>query len=117
MGAKEQAEYLFSRIGWGRENAVMRPDNTQVDRILRSLVEAWNWIDGNYPIINVGGGYYKPRGWIPAEVIEYRKYRARDDARKRSLDMKGRMMDKNFFEYADSCHDEGYEQLSLPVKS
>lgn len=38
MGPKEQAESLFSYIGYGRENAVNRPTNRTVDRYLRDLV-------------------------------------------------------------------------------
>lgn len=118
MGAKEQAEYLFSRIGWGQENAVMRPANGDVDRLLRDLVKKHN-SDKDKPgvIINVGNGYYKPRKRILAELSEYREYRNKDDSRERELHHKGEVMDLKFFnpKLIGEIQTEDYEQLSLPV--
>jgi len=118
MRKREQAEAFFLRIGWGKENAVTRPQDSDVDRILRDLIEKYN-SDINKPgvIINVGDGYYMPRKWILAENLEYKKYRRKDRSREKKLHHKGTVMDCKFYSSSVTgiTRKEIYEQLSLPV--
>ncbi len=118
MGPKEQAEYLFFCIGWGRENAVTRPEDGDIDRNLRALVEKHN-SDIKKPgvIINVGNGYYKPRNWVLVEMLEYKEYRNKYNSREKKLHDKGKAMDCKFYrsELMNEIPYETYEQLSLPV--
>lgn len=113
MGPKEQAEFLFSLIGWGKENSVTRPKDPNVDRELRDFVKKHNSDEEKLGvIINVGNGYYKPRSWVLEEKLEFREYRAKDNSRERELHSKGKIMDYKFYRMET---DEEYEQLSLPV--
>lgn len=108
MGPKEQAESLFSYIGYGRENAVNRPTNRTVDRYLRDLVARAN--ERGEVIINVGNGYYRPRFSDPVERSEFEEYINKDISRANKTKVKVEMMKAAFMK--DSL---GYEQLSLPV--
>lgn len=108
MGPKEQAESLFSYIGYGRENAVNRPTNRTVDRYLRDLVARAN--ERGEVIINVGEGYYRPRFFDPVERMEFEEYTNKDISRANKTRAKVEMMKAAFMK--DS---PGYEQLSLPV--
>lgn len=112
MGAKEQAEYLFSRIGWGRENALMRPANRTVDRYLRELIARAN--ERGEVIINVGEGYYRPRFFDPVERMEFEEYINKDISRANRTKAKvGRM--REAFMKSSPGYTEAFEQLSLPV--
>lgn len=112
MGAKEQAEYLFSRIGWGRENALMRPANRTVDRYLRELIARAN--ERGEVIINVGEGYYRPRFFDPVERMEFEEYINKDISRAKRTKEKVDRMKVAFLENSPG-YKEAYEQLSLPV--
>lgn len=117
MRKKDVAEYLFSLVGYGRENAVKRSPHGGVDRIFRNITHKWNRIKGNHPIINTGNGYYKPRRWIPVEEREFKEYIAKEESRIRQETDKLENMKAEFYqmEREEKQLPPPYEQLSLPV--
>lgn len=64
------AEMIFNRIGDGHRNAVGRPDDLNVDRKLRALIEHANH-NGDC-IISGKNGYYRP---IPGNEIDEAEYK------------------------------------------
>lgn len=112
MKPKEQAQKLFSHIGYGRENAVTRPTNRTIDRYLRDMVARAN--EQGEVIINVGNGYYKPRFFDPVERMEFEEYINKDISRANRTRKKVNKMRKAFFTGSPG-YMKAYEQLSLPV--
>lgn len=111
----EQAEYLFSKIGYGRKNRVPRPADEDVDRLLRLLIKEYNSkIQEKGPTINEGDGYYIPRRWIPSEKIAFDRYFWKEAQRETSLHYKNLAMYASF-QGMKKCKESEYEQLSLPV--
>lgn len=117
MRSRDIAKYLFSLVGYGKENAVKRSPHAGVDRIFRNIIHRWNQIKGNHPIINAGNGYYKPRPWIPAEEREFREYISKEESRIRQETDKLENMKAEFYRMGgeEEQSNSGYEQLSLPV--
>ena len=112
------AEHLFSQITYGKKNAIPRPFNRAADRSLRDRVSQWNKNKKNDPIINVGAGYYKPRPWIPEEVLDFNQYMATESPRIKSTSIKLNSMRASFKRMEKECsgEKEQYEQLSLPFE-
>lgn len=66
--SKSHAEYLFSRIGTGRDNAMKRPRGS-ADRRFRDMISKAN-LSGDC-IINNGEGYFRPGEDDESEVEQY----------------------------------------------
>lgn len=115
MKLNEQAEFLFYKIGYGQENALIRTKADNIDRVVRGLVNLEN-IRGSGVIINVGHGYYRPRPGIAEEEMEFKEYIAKEESRARQiLDKVDHMKFKFYQERKDESPSCFYEQLSLPV--
>ena len=112
------AEHLFSQITYGKGNPIPRPVNRAVDRQLRECISQWNSKSENDPIINVGGGYYKPRPWIQEEASDFRQYMAKESSRAEFIFTKLCPMNTAFKRMANNGEEEKekYEQLSLPLE-
>lgn len=117
MKNRDVTEYLFSLVGYGKENAVKRSPCGGVDRIFRNITHRWNRTKGNHPIINAGYGYYKPRPGIPAEEREFREYISKEESRIRQETDKLENMKAEFYRMGieEEQPNTAYEQLSLPV--
>ena len=102
LNMRTQAESLFLQIGYGRENAIVRPENKTLDRHLRDLVTQAN--ENGEVIINVGEGYYRPRPWIIAEKMEFNEYIAKDDSRAKRILRKKKKM-QSAFEQIGGAHE------------
>ena len=81
-------------IPYGHANAVQRPANQIMDRILRGKIEKANRNDDC--IINVGNGYYRP---VPGDVTdesELNEYLSKELSRARNVLAKRAAMQTTF---------------------
>ena len=81
-------------IPYGHANAVQRPANQIMDRILRGKIEKANRNDDC--IINVGNGYYRP---VPGDVTdesELNEYLSKELSRARNVLTKRKAMITTF---------------------
>ena len=125
LNKKKQAELLFAQIGYGRENALTRPENDSIDRQLRKLIETAN--ENGDVIINVDEGYYRPRRGVMIEDMEFKEYLAVNDAKAEKILCKNRKM-RHSYEQMGGIHElkeqrsawrtgsgEDFEQLRLQL--
>lgn len=89
-----EARLLFRQIGIGRERAIKRPENRNLDRKLRRLIAEAN--AQGCLIINVGSGIYIPRLDVPEEDSELREYIAKETSRGVETLKKARAMNKAY---------------------
>lgn len=97
----EQAKEYFDRIPDGHANAIQRPWNRSVDRVLRSMIERAN--NNRDCIINVGNGIYRPRPGDPVDEKELNEYLNKELHRARAIQMKLLCMKKTFDGWKDSA--------------
>ena len=86
-----RAEELFSLIGTGKNNALMRPYNKRVDRALRKLINEANR-SGQDCIINSGKGYYRPDFSSEEDTHEAKVYLVKEFHRCREVGYKYKQM-------------------------
>lgn len=79
----EIAKHYFDRIPTGHEHPLQRPTDSYTDRVLRRMVEDAN--NNGDCIINVGGGYYRPRPHNKVDVKEFNEYLKKDLSRARKV--------------------------------
>ena len=70
--AQSHAQVLFDSIKTGRDHAIARPRDANIDRAFRILVAEAN--KNGDCIINVGNGYYRPTKGDPLEESELNHY-------------------------------------------
>lgn len=105
MSDIEKATDYFNRIPDGHRNAIQRPWNRSVDRVLRSMIEREN--NNGDCIINVGNGIYRPIPGDPVDEKELNEYLAKERHRARSIQIKRLSMKKTF---------EGWKYQALYAK-
>lgn len=88
------AEMIFNRIGDGHRNAVGRPDDLNVDRKLRALIEHANH-NGDC-IIPGKNGYYRPIPGNEIDEAEYKIYMRQNKSRIDKLKSKQACMNVAF---------------------
>lgn len=88
------AEMIFNRIGDGHRNAVGRPDDLNVDRKLRALIEHANH-NGDC-IISGKNGYYRPIPGNEIDEAEYKIYMRQNKSRIDKLKSKQACMNVAF---------------------
>ena len=101
MTTREQALEYFNRIPDGHRNAIQRPWNKLVDRVLRKMIEKAN--NNGDCIINVGEGIYRP---IPGDAVdeaELNHYLNRELHRARAIQIKRLNMKQTFEGWRDSA--------------
>lgn len=89
---KSHAEYLFSRIGTGRDRAMKRPKGS-ADRHLRDLISKAN-LSGDC-IINIGDGYFRPD---ENDGPALRQYLSMERHRASEISKKALMMEAAYYE-------------------
>lgn len=105
-----KAEDYFNRIPDGHRNAIQRPCNENIDRILRAMIEKAN--GSGDCIINIGEGIYRPIPGDPVDEAELDKYLAKDLHRARAILFKGKCMRQTFdswksdAEYAEAVREK-----------
>ena len=97
----EQAKEYFDRIPDGHANAIQRPWNRSVDRVLRSMIERAN--NNGDCVINVGNGIYRPRPGDPVDEKELNEYLNKELHRARAIQLKRLCMKKTFEGWKDSA--------------
>lgn len=88
------AEAIFNRIGDGHRNAIGRPDDSNIDRKLRALIEHANH-NGDC-IISGNNGYYRPIPGNEVDEAEYRIYMRQNESRIHKLKTKEACMNVAF---------------------
>lgn len=66
---RSHAQILFDRIRVGRDHAVRRPGDPNIDRAFRQLIETAN--KSGDCIINLGEGYFRPGEEDEMDVRQY----------------------------------------------
>lgn len=118
MRSRDIAKYLFSLVGYGKENAAKRSPHAGVDRIFRNIIHRQMEPDKREPSDHkLREGYYKPRPWIPAEEREFKEYISKEESRIRQETDKLENMKAEFYRMCgeEEQPNSGYEKLSLPV--
>lgn len=82
----EQASDYFNRIPDGHKNAMHRPWNRSVDRVLRVMIERAN--NNGDRIINVGNGIYRAMPGDPVDQKEFHEYIGKEKSRAKSILLK-----------------------------
>lgn len=90
----EAAVDYFNKIPDGHRNAMPRPTDKGVDRMLRKMIENAN--KNGDCIINTGNGYYRPIPQDPTDEAEWNAYLAKELSRARSVLLKREKMKKAY---------------------
>lgn len=91
----EQAKEYFDRIPDGHRNAIQRPWNRSVDRVLRGMIERAN--NNGDRIINVGDGIYRAMPGDPVDQKEFHEYIGKEKSRAKSILLKVGSMEQAFY--------------------
>ena len=91
----EQASDYFNRIPDGHKNAIHRPWNRSVDRVLRGMIERAN--NNGDRIINVGNGIYRAMPGDPVDQKEFNEYIGKEKSRAKSILLKVGSMEQDFY--------------------
>ena len=97
---RETAESYFIRISDGHRNAIQRPADPNVDRILGRMIEKAN-CDGDC-IVNTGKGIFRPIPSDPIDTSMYHEYVNKDLSRARATLKKRKCMSQTFKSWKDA---------------